>query len=454
MFTYTPSADGLVAGEVRLTVPAGWSVLSLVGSNAGYTTASTGTLSLSGNTIIVSNVTTTSSFTIVRLDRPFRAGRDRPRDDGRADVDDADEGTSGGTLTNIASQPSVTVDAPNGSGTVSASRSNVAASSSGNTITFTYTAATGGMTNGSVSIDVPASWSAPSTTGSNAGYTSTLGTVGVAGQTITVSGLTLAAGATVDIVYGSTASGGPGATASATLGAVTWQVKQRSTNVGTLANLGSSPSITQNAPDGSGSLSPSPSTVGYGTAGNTITFTNTAATGGMANGSVSIDVPSGWSAPSTTGTAAGYSTSTTGTLSVAGQTISVAGVTLIAGGTFDIVYGSKASGGPGATAPASAGARRQGAQRSTNVGSLVSLTGGSPSVTVASQPSVPTGLATAPASPANDTAPEVTGSAGAGTTVRIYTTSDCSGSVAASGTAASFASPGLTVTVTDNATTP
>ena len=143
----------------------------------------------------------------------------------------------------------------------------------------------------------------------------------------------------------------------------------------------------------------------------------------MANGSVSIDVPSGWSAPSTTGTAAGYSTSTTGTLSVAGQTITVSGVTLLAGGTFDIVYGSEDLWRPGSDRAGDAGAATwQGAQRSTNFGSLVNLTGGSPSVTVAPQPSAPTGLATAPASPANDTSPEVTGSAGAGTTVKIYTT--------------------------------
>ena len=47
----------------------------------------------------------------------------------------------------------------------------MSASQTGRTITFTYTAATGGINNGSVTLVVPAGWSAPSTTGANAGYT-------------------------------------------------------------------------------------------------------------------------------------------------------------------------------------------------------------------------------------------------------------------------------------------
>ena len=310
------------------------------------------------------------------------------------------------------------------------------------------------MANGSVSLDVPAGWSAPSTTGTAAGYaTSTAGTLAVAGQTITVSGLTLTAGATFDIVYGSSAGGGLGATASATTGAVTWQFKQRSVDLGTLVNLAASPSITQTSANGSGTMSGAPTTVGYATSGNTLTFTYTAAAGGMASGAISIDVPAAWSAPSTTATAAGYSTSTAGTLAVAGQTITVTGLTLAGGATVDVVYGSTAGGGPGASAPASAGAQTWTAkQRSLSSGALVTL-GSSPSITVAAQPAAPTGLATSPASPANDTAPEVTGTAPAGSTVKLYTSADCSGPLAASGTAAAFGGAGITVTVADNATT-
>jgi hypothetical protein len=60
---------------------------------------------------------------------------------------------------------------------------------------------------------------------------------------------------------------------------------------------------------------------------------------------------------------------------------------------------------------------------------------------------------TDPDSPANDNAPEVKGTAEAGSTVSLYTSSDCSGTPVATGTAAAFASPGITAGVADNSTT-
>ncbi|HET9667043.1 MAG TPA: Ig-like domain-containing protein, partial [Desertimonas sp.] len=52
-----------------------------------------------------------------------------------------------------------------------------------------------------------------------------------------------------------------------------------------------------------------------------------------------------------------------------------------------------------------------------------------------------------PDSPANDNAPEIKGTAEAGSTVRLYQSGDCSGPVEASDTAAAFASPGLPASV-------
>src|SRR5689334_15951423 len=76
----------------------------------------------------------------------------------------------------VALMPPLAVD---GAGTLVSSTSNVSASQTGRTITFTYTAASGGMQNGSITLVVPAGWSAPSTTGANAGYTTaSTGTVG------------------------------------------------------------------------------------------------------------------------------------------------------------------------------------------------------------------------------------------------------------------------------------
>ena len=61
--------------------------------------------------------------------------------------------------------------------------------------------------------------------------------------------------------------------------------------------------------------------------------------------------------------------------------------------------------------------------------------------------------ATTPTSPGPSTTPAVKGTAEAGSTVRIYKTADCSGTPAATGTAAALASPGIPVSVTAGSTT-
>src|SRR5438128_1915288 len=277
----------------------------------------------------------------------------------------------------------MTVNAPHGTGTMTTPASHVANGSTGNTITFTYTAAAGGLSNGSITLDVPAGWSAPSTTGANAGYTTaSTGTVSVSGQTITVSSVTLAGGSTFTTTYGATSGGGPGATATTTAGSATWQAKEKSTSGGTLTNLGASPSINVYAGDGSGTLTTPTSNVSASQTGRTITFTYTAATGGTSNGTVTLVAPSGWSAPSTTGSNAGYTAASSGSVSVSGQTITVSSLTLAAGNTFTVTYGDTSGGGPGATATASTGAQTwQAQEKSTSGGTLTNL-GSSPSVTV------------------------------------------------------------------------
>ena len=68
-------------------------------------------------------------------------------------------------------------------------------------------------------------------------------------------------------------------------------------------------------------------------------------------------------------------------------------------------------------------------------------------------PAAPDSLGATPAGPANDNSPKISGNAEAGSTVKLYTTNDCSGAVAASGPAAAFGSPGLAVAVADDSTT-
>jgi hypothetical protein len=68
-------------------------------------------------------------------------------------------------------------------------------------------------------------------------------------------------------------------------------------------------------------------------------------------------------------------------------------------------------------------------------------------------PPAPTITDTDPDSPANDNDPEVKGTAEAGSTVKVFSTSDCSGTPLATGSASTFSSPGITVSVADNSTT-
>jgi hypothetical protein len=67
-------------------------------------------------------------------------------------------------------------------------------------------------------------------------------------------------------------------------------------------------------------------------------------------------------------------------------------------------------------------------------------------------PAAPTGLSTTPASPSQDNAPKVVGTATAGTTVSVYANSACTGTPVATGSAADFADPGLGITVVDGST--
>ena len=67
-------------------------------------------------------------------------------------------------------------------------------------------------------------------------------------------------------------------------------------------------------------------------------------------------------------------------------------------------------------------------------------------------PAAPTLSSSNPISPANNNSPRIVGTAAAETTVKLYTNSSCTSTVAASGTAAAFASTGLTVSVSDNTT--
>ena len=146
------------------------------------------------------------------------------------------------------------------------------------------------------------------------------------------------------------------------------------------ATLGAATSAPQSAswtivsPDGSGTLTTPTARVAAESAHRTLDFTYAAAAGGTSAGTVSLLVPPGWSPPSTSQTAAGYTTASAGTVSVAGQRISVSGLSLAAAQTVTIAYGSRAAGGPGAIASDATGSESWAAtEESLSTGTLTAL---------------------------------------------------------------------------------
>ncbi len=363
-FTYTAATGGLASGSLTLDVPAGWTTPQ-TGAGAGQVTSSAGSVSVSGQTVTVDSLTLGSGGTVTVT----YANATASSSTGVHTFTTMEKSTPSGTLTALSTSPSITVtNAADGSGTLSADTGSVLAGSSGNTIAFTYTAATGGMSNGGVKLTVPTGWTAPTTSAGAGHVDADSGSVSVSGRVVTVDSVTLAAGATLTITYSN-------GTAPSTTGSQAWSGEQRSTGGGSYTALSASPSISvDNAPHGSGTLSTATTTVERASSGNSITFTYTAATGGMSSGAITLDVPTGWTAPQTAA-GAGQVTSSAGSVSVSGRTVTVDSLSLAGGATVDVTYSN-------GTAPATTGAQTWSAtQKSTSGGTLTALAV-SPSITV------------------------------------------------------------------------
>lgn len=262
-----------------------------------------------------------------------------------------------------------------GAGTLRAAPQSASAGARGQTLSFTYTLGYGGMVKGALRLTVPDGWSPPSTDPAAPGYArASKGRLTVSGRTIVVGGLSGSGGQTIVITYGAKSGGGPGATAPVATGAHAWSVLQKGSVGGTFKSLGTTPKVTIYAADGSGAMTASKTSFKSGAKGKTIVFSYTAAAGGMKAGELRLAVPDGWSAPAVTGSRPGYVTASAGNLRLDGRTIVVSGVTLRRGQTLTITYGSKAAGGPGASAPATRSAQTWlSRQKSTPTGRLTRL---------------------------------------------------------------------------------
>ncbi len=137
------------------------------------------------------------------------------------------------------------------------------------------------------------------------------------------------------------------------------------------------------APDGSGTMTvPVPNPVVTGSTGNLVNIRYTAASGGLSSGEIDVTVPAGWSAPSLTGSAPGYTTAPCGTVAVVGSTIVVTGVTLAGGSSCTILYGDLGLGGPGVTAPSSPRTSTFTTQEKSTAGGTLTALASSPQVSV------------------------------------------------------------------------
>ncbi len=139
------------------------------------------------------------------------------------------------------------------------------------------------------------------------------------------------------------------------------------------------------SPNGSGLMTVTPTAVGVATTHNTLLFTYVAESGVVSGGTLEIAMPTaaGWSAPSLTATAAGYTTSTCGTVTLlSASVVEVTGVTLGSGGSCAIAYGSTASGGPGSVAPLSAQVDTFSAFEASSPNTAVAALSSSPQVSV------------------------------------------------------------------------
>ncbi len=192
--------------------------------------------------------------------------------------------------------------AQDGSGIVQVSPATVPGGSTGQSFTFTYTAASGGLANGTVDITVPSSWPAPSTAASAQGYTvASAGSVGAIGQTISVTNVTLSGGQTLTITYGDTGAGGPGVTVPAPATVAIFGAAEASTAAGTLTPLGALPTVQVTGavgpPGGGTAVGQVTVAVGDATVGAASMYTVgfTATSGLTVGASVYLEFPSGTS---------------------------------------------------------------------------------------------------------------------------------------------------------------
>lgn len=351
-------------GGVSMDVPGDWSPPGAVSGVAGYVTASTpsggsiGAPIINGQNVTVP-INTLGPGQIVRIVYGSGSGSSGAiaqanaggatfvfKSNGRSPSDFADAA--------ISNHPTINVtNARDGSGTMTVKRIGAEAgeetkATAGSVAEFEFTYTPDGTINGGqIQLTTPAGWTAPNGASGTRGYTiaetdpgAALGTVTFSTNSVTIPISALSVGQTIRIKYGS-GGGINGVRVPAETGRAIFGVKSQGltdAQGGQLIELLTAPPfIDITAPgDGFGSARVLGGPFTGGSTGNTVTIIFTA-NANVTGGSVSVDVPMGWTAPTADNIAA-VSTGSIGALTYTDQTVTVGDVTLSSGQTITLTY--------------------------------------------------------------------------------------------------------------------
>ena len=335
---------------VTLVMPPGWTASAPLSDPACQDAGCDLVSASSTQIVVVMRLYYTTTFT---LEVPATV----PGSAGPASFSATEQFRSSPPATLQVTAPPVTVSCPpDQAGTVSVNPQSVPAASS-TTLSFSYTAGSCALGPGSsVSVTVPSGWTSPDTVSGTRGFVaSASGPVSVSGPVITVPAANLEPGTVVSFEYeAAQAPGSPGSS--------TFTATEQSGPGGPAQDLANPPVVVVTPslvtttppppppppPGGAGTMTVTPERVTTAHR-STLRFTYTAAQAGLSrSGEVTVEIPAGWTVPSSLPGQAGYVSASRGLLSVSARRITLTGVTLATGQQVSITYAA-------ATAPGTAG---------------------------------------------------------------------------------------------------
>ena len=361
-FTYT-AAEKITGGAISLTLPPGWAEpkdrvdTDLLGVEDDPTLGPIGSIQsveTDGQTIKV-NVSILNPkervvvfYGIEEDDGDENLGTAQNNAGAATFVSKSRVGTSG-DLEELAVNPTLEVkNVAAGTGDASIEGGPVASGSSGNELTFRFTAE-GTMDGGGIKITPPSGWSDPQREPGQPGYTTatsdgSIRNIEFPDGSVVVNVNQLAPDEKITVVYGR-GSGSSGVTAQSNIGAAVFDINSKTAVDGDFAPISPQPSVRVDpARDGAGTMTVSRNTV---TAGERVTLAfDYTVQGTIRDGAVRLSIPPGWSQPNRNSGQAGFTEAsvtpgaTIGTPQVSNRDITIPVPFLTTGQTLTITYGS------------------------------------------------------------------------------------------------------------------